>query len=149
MTMWRWDSNIMGPNTNTWQWHSHCVHAWGKVNSTWSALPLKWNHNQLCECWPAASKVAFCYCHRRWHGWDCSCSCTSWCLFSGIQASNLVDYFILLGIQFVKSYMHWRIPRGRGRPRKTIRETVKNDLKITSWIKIWFIREHYGVIWSM
>jgi len=37
-----------------------------------------------------------------------------------------------------------QITRGRGRPGKTVRETIKKYLEI--WTEIWFMIEHYGVI---
>jgi len=35
-----------------------------------------------------------------------------------------------------------QIPRGRGRPR----ETIRKELEIMRWTKILFMIEHYGVI---
>ena len=39
-----------------------------------------------------------------------------------------------------------RVKRGRVRPMKTIRETIRKDLEVNELIQIWFMIEHYGVI---
>jgi len=39
-----------------------------------------------------------------------------------------------------------QLTKGRGRPRKTIRKTIKKDIEINSWIEIWFMIIHYGLI---
>jgi len=42
-----------------------------------------------------------------------------------------------------------QITRGRGRPRKTIRKTMKKIYRVMSLIEIRYMIEHYGVVWSM
>ena len=41
----------------------------------------------------------------------------------------------------------YQIKRDRGRPeKKLLRETIKNDLELMSWILIWFMIELYRVL---
>ena len=44
-----------------------------------------------------------------------------------------------------------QITRSRGRPRKTIRETIKKDLEINELVNnmVFDSRTHYGVVWFM
>lgn len=66
----------------------------------------------LCKWWQAAGEVPICYCHWRWHGWDCCCSGTSRCLISGIKVFVfpswtyihtfvLVNLFICINCTFI------------------------------------------------
>jgi len=41
-----------------------------------------------------------------------------------------------------------QVKRGRGRPKKTIRETIRNDLEVNELDPNLFMIEHYDVIWS-
>ena len=34
--------------------------------------------------------------------------------------------------------------RGRGKPKKTIREVIKKDLEINGLDRVWYLIEHYG-----
>jgi hypothetical protein len=45
--------------------------------------------------------------------------------------------------------MESQIKKGRGKPRKTKRETIRKYSEVNELDSIWFRIEHYGVIWSM